>query len=177
MLRTLLRERLTGAPTSAPRPQRCAWWARWLWEPPGRLAGVPRSCASPSRSGRASPLPRAARPAGSASELQVVNTAPTGRLPWEIIDVDEERGGESPTCRPAGLACLPRLPAPADHMRPCVRPLSIPPPLHARTHTCAVVHWACDFTAGRAPDPWRNARLSERTKVAMAEMHARDPKK
>lgn len=68
---------------------------------------------------------------GSPLETPVVNAAPPGRLPWEILGVDETR---------------------------------------------AVVHWAADLTGGKAPDPWRNARLSDGAKTAMAIAHAEDPK-
>jgi len=63
---------------------------------------------------------------------RVVNTAPPGRIPWECIGVDEERGA---------------------------------------------VHWAADLTAGRAPEPWRNALLSEGAKAAMYAAHKADPVK
>ena len=62
----------------------------------------------------------------------VVNIAPPGRLPWEVLEVDEEN---------------------------------------------AVVHWGVDLTEGRAPDPWRNGLLSGEAKRAMADLHARDPRR
>jgi hypothetical protein len=69
---------------------------------------------------------------GSPLETRVVNMAPPGRLAWEILGVDEERG---------------------------------------------VVHWAVDLTDGKAPDPWRNARLSDAAKIAMYQAHKKNPTK
>jgi hypothetical protein len=69
---------------------------------------------------------------GSPLETRVVNMAPPGRLAWEILGVDEERGA---------------------------------------------VHWAVDLTDGKAPDPWRNARLSDVAKTAMYQAHKKDPSK
>lgn len=63
---------------------------------------------------------------------RVVNTAPPGRVPWECLGVDEERG---------------------------------------------VVHWAADFTAGRAREPWRNARISDAAKDFMYKLHTKDPQR
>ena len=69
---------------------------------------------------------------GSPLEKRVVNMAPPGRLAWEILGVDEERG---------------------------------------------VVHWAVDLTDGKAPDPWRNALLSDQAKTIMYTMHKTDSTK
>ncbi|KAG7670767.1 hypothetical protein Ndes2437A_g04390 [Nannochloris sp. 'desiccata'] len=69
---------------------------------------------------------------GSPLETRVVNMAPPGRLAWEILGVDEERGA---------------------------------------------VHWAVDLTDGKAPDPWRNARLSDAAKTAIYQAHKKNPTK
>jgi len=39
------------------------------------------------------------------------------------------------------------------------------------------VHWAVDLTDGKAPDPWKNARLSDVAKTAMYQAHKKDPAK
>jgi hypothetical protein len=67
---------------------------------------------------------------GSPLETRVVNMAPPGRLAWEILGVDEERGA---------------------------------------------VHWAVDLTDGKAPDPWKNARLSDAAKTAIYQAHKKNP--
>jgi Eukaryotic mitochondrial regulator protein len=69
---------------------------------------------------------------GSPLETRVVNMAPPGRLAWEILGVEEERGA---------------------------------------------VHWAVDLTDGKAPDPWRNGRLSDAAKTAMYQAHKKSPNK
>lgn len=65
-------------------------------------------------------------------ETRVVNMAPKGRLPWEVLAVDESR---------------------------------------------AAVHWAVDLTAGKAKNPWQNARLSHDVKKVMYNLHKEDPEK
>ena len=68
----------------------------------------------------------------NSDEPQILNTAPPGRLAWEVLGVNEDRG---------------------------------------------VIHWGVDLTNGKAPDPWRNARISEDVKKAMYEAHTSDPEK
>lgn len=61
--------------------------------------------------------------------------------------------------------------------------LNIAPPGRLPWHVLGVdeesatVHWAVDLTEGRAPDPWKNARLMPEVKTTMYELHKSNPEK
>jgi hypothetical protein len=78
------------------------------------------------------PPGKATATAAVADDTMQMNIAPPGRLPWEILGVDEDR---------------------------------------------ALVQWGVDLSQGKAPNPWKSARLSEESKTTMWTLHKEDPHK
>lgn len=127
------------------------------------------------------------------SRTTTINTAPPGRMPWEVLDVDDDAPYVSAHLRGMLVGLLRCLhakgPASAPHP-PHPPPLTLapsppPPHLHCPHRTSLTpptpgplprsqVNWGVDLTEGKATDPWKNAQLSSATKDTMWELHSKE---
>ena len=131
-------------------------------------------------------------PAGGARST-VINTAPPGRLPWEVLEVEAYHDDEAqPTVSCAARTSLSSLcvaqkagsgrrasqhdvarshgPPPALHVHAASGCASLPPP----PPLLRQVNWAVDLTEGKAADPWRASHLSTETKEHMWQLHSKE---